>query len=784
MTLNNFGILESFLLKQGFIRWMWKVQNMVNRFFFKIGGRVMSSKLKITLALVVMLSFAGSAQAGLFWSAGSGDWSDGSKWDVGTKPGAGDQALVLWGHTITVTGQEQADILNLGYVADGWVNVAAGGDLSIAGAMHVGQTAEGNLEVGTFNLYGEAYAEQLYVANERANGRGVLNIYSGGLMTVGTSACNIGNTGTEEGAGGRVNLKGGSMIVNALLLITDNGHIDIEEGRLSVLNDAGGQNLYYIGQYIDDDFITGYGGGTILTVDANSVFIDITASAPPTATTPTPADGQRKVLLTATLSWTGSTTEQDVYFGTDEAAVASATQASPEFKGRQTATTYNPGGLVAGQGYYWRIDEVVGSTVFEGTVWSFATERTEPILLTKGLVLDRQFHTMPVEPHNTIDSYDVAVIKHMGFTFAKVNVNPALMISGSTINTTNMAYVDEIVNIFLNQNVPVVVNIHPEPAFKAMYLGNDPAGSFADMLSFYHDFAGYLAARWGVNEVVFQLMTEPSGNYTDWNTMLPQMVSAVRSAMPNNTLIIGGASSGRISGLTALTQACVDAINDSNVYYGFTYWDEMNVLPFMFQGGGFGGYYPYLMNVPYPSSVSNNAADYVIQTGNPDYNGALAAVNAYCQTPWNMTTQQNVLQPVTDWNNARGGNLKLFCYEMGVPIDSDQTTSGGVVPADRIQYIHDKRLALEERNIGWAYWSYNETFTVLNYPLRVAFAKGVTKSQVSAPTLVALGLPCGCGCITDDFPAGDITGDCYVNFKDFAVIASSWLDFSDPNNVN
>ncbi|MEN6386253.1 MAG: cellulase family glycosylhydrolase [Phycisphaerales bacterium] len=507
------------------------------------------------------------------------------------------------------------------------------------------------------------------------------------------------------------------------------------------------------------------------------------------AINPNPANLQRKVTLNASLSWTGNLTanQHDVYLGTDATLVANATHASPEFKGTRSSTTYtNAGGFIAGQAYYWRIDEIdsVNNKMVKGGVWKFATERNTPIILTKGIVFDRQYAAIPPEINNTIDSYDVALVKHMGFNFAKVLFNPAPMISGNTINVTNMAYVEELVNRFLDQGVPVVVCIHPEPAFKTTYLGS--ASGFTNLLGFYHDFAAYLAARWGQNEVVFQLMTEPFGNYTDWNTMLPQMVQSVRSAMPNNTLIIGGAESGRISGLTAISQACINTINDNNVYYGFTYWDESNLLPFMFQGGGIGlgPYFAYLKNVPYPSSTSNNPADYILSTcPSGQYDAALNAVKAYCDSNWDMSKQQSVLQPIVNWNNSHGGNLKLICYEMGVPIDPCQATAGGGIdPSDRIEYIHDKRVALEEKNIGWTYWSFNETFTVLNYPLRVAFEKGVTKRLVSSDTLSALGLPCGCGCINDNYPMGDINSDCYVDFSDFAIIAGSWMDCTEPTD--
>lgn len=84
--------------------------------------------------------------------------------------------------------------------------------------------------------------------------------------------------------------------------------------------------------------------------------------------------------------------------------------------------------------------------------------------LGRGIVLDRQFQQIPPEEWNTIVAEDVALIKRMGFDFAKVLVNPAPMISGSTINTANMWYVDELVNVFLDEGIPVVVCIHPEPS--------------------------------------------------------------------------------------------------------------------------------------------------------------------------------------------------------------------------------------------------------------------------------------------------------------------------------
>jgi hypothetical protein len=73
-----------------------------------------------------------------------------------------------------------------------------------------------------------------------------------------------------------------------------------------------------------------------------------------------------------TLQWTAGVgaSSHDVYFGTSYSAVADANTSSPEFKGNQTETSYNPPGtLNTGITYYWRIDE--RDTYYKGPVWSF-----------------------------------------------------------------------------------------------------------------------------------------------------------------------------------------------------------------------------------------------------------------------------------------------------------------------------------------------------------------------------------------------------------------------------
>ena len=67
-----------------------------------------------------------------------------------------------------------------------------------------------------------------------------------------------------------------------------------------------------------------------------------------------------------------SAVSNDVYFGTVSNDVATATHASPLFKGAQTATNYVVSGLNSLLTYYWRVDEINATNgVAKGDIWEF-----------------------------------------------------------------------------------------------------------------------------------------------------------------------------------------------------------------------------------------------------------------------------------------------------------------------------------------------------------------------------------------------------------------------------
>ncbi|MBN1505592.1 MAG: hypothetical protein JW955_02030 [Sedimentisphaerales bacterium] len=95
--------------------------------------------------------------------------------------------------------------------------------------------------------------------------------------------------------------------------------------------------------------------------------------APLEAYNPNPRDGDKWLDPNVDLTWMpGQYAEtHDVYFGTDEAAVA-ARDASV-FKASGPAMTFDPGTLAAKTTYYWAVDETSFSGKVPGPVWSFTT---------------------------------------------------------------------------------------------------------------------------------------------------------------------------------------------------------------------------------------------------------------------------------------------------------------------------------------------------------------------------------------------------------------------------
>ena len=95
-------------------------------------------------------------------------------------------------------------------------------------------------------------------------------------------------------------------------------------------------------------------------------------------TNPSPLNGAEGVFLNTELSWMpgSNSVEYAVYIGTDSNAVATATTASPEYRG-SVSTNRFVALTKSSTTYFWRVDGVTYSNKSEGPTWSFKTESAE-----------------------------------------------------------------------------------------------------------------------------------------------------------------------------------------------------------------------------------------------------------------------------------------------------------------------------------------------------------------------------------------------------------------------
>jgi len=124
-------------------------------------------------------------------------------------------------------------------------------------------------------------------------------------------------------------------------------------------------------------------------VDADGVTIDRGevwrfSVQPLTAYSPSPFNGAKYLDTDIDLTWSpGSRAKShDVYLGTNFDDVSNASRTNPLdvlVKQNHDANSYEPGTLVLGTDYFWRIDEVDGADIWKGNVWQFTTIPLIPI---------------------------------------------------------------------------------------------------------------------------------------------------------------------------------------------------------------------------------------------------------------------------------------------------------------------------------------------------------------------------------------------------------------------
>ncbi len=384
------------------------------------------------ISVVLALALVGTASAQT-WDGGGADdlWSTAANWDTDALPTDGDDATINMDPGALIDASVTADALDV-------IIGAADGDIGrvtmTGGALTAHKTGSGgpglwvgNSGIGYFDMSNGTVSAANVYAPRNAPGQGYMTL-SGGSVTTGATFT-LGLHHNEYGelimTGGTVEvgsmfrcsdmgaaylqITGGSMNVAGVFYVVRRGnsggsntraHVQLDGGSLTVddlqmdpqgsgrpatMDTTGGTLIIngdktgVVNGYIADGWITAYGGGGDVNVELLGGNTVVTATVGGRAWNADPEDGATNIPLDADMNWSSGrdAASHDVYFGEsfDDVNDASDPDVLPG-RGTQDANSYDPGPLLLGRTYYWRIDEVNESAepaIWRGNVWSFTT---------------------------------------------------------------------------------------------------------------------------------------------------------------------------------------------------------------------------------------------------------------------------------------------------------------------------------------------------------------------------------------------------------------------------
>jgi aryl-phospho-beta-D-glucosidase BglC (GH1 family) len=307
---------------------------------------------------------------------------------------------------------------------------------------------------------------------------------------------------------------------------------------------------------------------------------------------------------------------------------------------------------------------------------------------------------------------DIALIERMGFDHCRISIDAGPLTAWQYAHaaTPFMTELDHVVRVMLDHHLSVIIDIHPTSEYKAqLFQGSEGVGNF---VALWRALAAHFAPV-DPDHIFFEILNEPEQNDAyRWQGIQAAVVEAIRQAAPQNTIIAAGAHWSGLQDLLVL-----EPLADPNIIYTF---HDYEPFPFTHQGATWTD--PRVRPeraIPYPSTPENIAPKL---SEEPTLDGQYF-LDEYGENRWDAARVENSIAFAAKWSTLN--HVPVYCGEFGVLRDY-------APPADRAQWLHDMRVALEKNHIGWAMWDYQTNFGV------VTKANGV--STPDKDILTALGL--------------------------------------------
>jgi endoglucanase len=268
----------------------------------------------------------------------------------------------------------------------------------------------------------------------------------------------------------------------------------------------------------------------------------------------------------------------------------------------------------------------------------------------------------------------LADLRTAGFDFVRLAVDPAVV-------ETQRAILIAAIRRIQRQGLTVVVSPHPRdwhleterdrltdfwralaPALRSL----DPARTVPEV----------------VNEPVF------TGDPVGWGSLQHAVLSIIRQALPDVTVLLTGQDWGSIRGLLALTPEA-----DPNVLYSFHFYDPSELTSLAAYQPGLDR--SALARLPFPVQHRPDCEATALGAADP---GTRDLMRYYCALGWDRMRVAATIETAAAW--GRSHHVRILAGEFGASMALNS-------PA-RFAWLRTVRDVFQAGGIGWALWGYDD----------------------------------------------------------------------------
>lgn len=324
-----------------------------------------------------------------------------------------------------------------------------------------------------------------------------------------------------------------------------------------------------------------------------------------------------------------------------------------------------------------------------------------PSALRRGVNITNWFRFPPSRDPSALRAYldDAAIgrLRQAGFTFVRLAVQSDLLLETESLR--------DAVARLERQGLAVVVALFPRgwqpettperllAAWRSLapqLRGLEPAQTFPEI----------------VNEPVFTDTPE------DWAKLQHEVLAAIRSTLPRNTVILTGADWGSVRGLLALSPE-----PDPNVVYSFHYYEPAELTALGAYRLGLDR--KAMARLPFPAADSATCEKAAAITEDAM---TIGLIRFYCALHWDANKVAAPIGQAGAW--ARRNHVDVIAGEFGASRELNRDS--------RVAWLAAVRQACEQQGVGWALWGYDDSMGFA--------ARPPATSQLDPVVLDALGL--------------------------------------------